>query len=702
MASNKNKPFEQAVKTLSTAVFKRGMIIAWVTLIVALTITGFYWYYAKKSIEDNANERFNNRINDISLSIIKRMQHYEQVLKGGLGLFHAMENITKEDWRNYISSLNIDESYPGILGIGFTKIIEKKDLQTHINQIRKEGYPNYRIWPEGDRDIYTSIIFLEPFNKKNQRAFGYDMFSEPVRKKAMEFARDYGKTAVSNKVTLVQEVGEDIQAGFLMYLPLYDRKMGVTTIAERKKAIVGYVYGPFRMKDLIESIFSDQLQNIKLEIYDGHISTGENLMYTSHTKEQLTYTERNIFERYKTININEADWTLKFTSLPGFEATIDRQKPLIVLILGIIVSSLLFIIARNLGNIFIINKKLEQLLESTIEGIYGIDRKGRCTFINDSAAAMIGYNAEECLKKNMHDLIHHHKENSELYLIHECPIIKSMEEKKGCAVDSDVFWKKDGTSFPVEYSSYPIIDDEETTGAVIVFTDITERRKSLEQIENSLKEKEVLLREIHHRVKNNLQIISSMLNLQTSYITDAKSLAIFEESRNRVKSMALIHEKLYQNESLSSLNLKDYVNELVSYLMRSYRIDSRIDSEVNISDIFITTDTAVPLGLIINELISNSLKYAFPKDKTGIIYVSIIPITSNKFQMIIEDNGVGIPEDFNLKTTNTLGLQLVNSLVTQLDGEIKLSNTTGTKVEITFKGMNLNFKKNKQELKNIF
>ncbi len=293
------------------------------------------------------------------------------------------------------------------------------------------------------------------------------------------------------------------------------------------------------------------------------------------------------------------------------------------------------------------------------------------------------------LKKICMKLIHHHKENGEIYPFYDCPILKSMEQQKGLSVDTDLFWKRDGTSFPVEYSSYPIIDNNETTGAVIAFTDITERKKTFDQIESSLKEKEVLLREIHHRVKNNLQIISSMLNLQTNYITDAKSLAIFEESRNRVRSMALIHEKLYQNESLSTLNIRDYIIELVNYLMRSYRSDYAIKLEINISDIFMNTDTAIPLGLILNELVSNSLKYAFPDGKSGKITVSLNPFTSEKYQMIISDDGVGLPTNFNIKETNTLGLQLVSSLVTQLDGDILLTNNGGTRFEINFKGLNL-------------
>lgn len=691
MAHEKNKPFEQLVKSLSSFLFKRGMIVAWLTLIVALSLTAYAWYTTKTNIELSARERFHFQTEEISDAIKQRMQAYQQILRGGQGLFYASDEVTRDEWKSYVNSLRIEEHYKGILGVGFAKVLKPEELEKHIAEIRKEGFPNYRVWPEGERDIYTSIIYLEPFNNVNQRAFGYDMFSEPVRRKAMESARDNGVAVVSGKVTLIQELDEKIQPGFLMYLPLYNR-LGADNPQDRRKELIGYVYSPFRMYDLMSGILGEQLKNIKLNIYDDFMAE-ENLLYSSETNDSAAkFTERTILEKFKSLNINGRNWVLHYTSLPGFDATIDKQKPLIVLILGIVVSSLLFIVARNLSNIFIINKKLEQLLESTIEGIYGIDRKGRCTFINNSAAEMLGYSPNEVLKKEMHQLVHHHKENGEDYPRNECPIIKSMEEQKGCLIDSDVYWRKDGTSFPVEYSSYPIIDHGETTGAVIAFTDITERKKSIEQIESSLKEKEVLLREIHHRVKNNLQIISSMLNLQTNYITDEKSLLIFEESRNRVRSMALIHEKLYQNESLSSLNIKDYIVELVNYLMNSYRTNSRVGAMINISDIYLNTDTAIPLGLIINEIVSNSLKYAFPDDRRGKISIKLTSFNNEKFQMIIEDDGIGLPENFDINKTNTLGLQLVSSLVTQLDGEIKVFSEGGTKYQIDFRGINIKSK----------
>ncbi len=381
------------------------MLIGWITLITSLTITVYAWYSTKNSIDEEIRDRFEFQTNEISKAIKDRMLSYEQVLRGALGLFYTSDNVTRNGWKNYVDNLKIDEDFPGILGIGFSKVIRKEDLEKHINKIRSEGFSNYRVWPEGERNIYTSIIYIEPFNDVNQKAFGYDMFSEPVRKKAMKTSRDFARTTVSGKVTLVQEMGGNIQAGFLMYLPLYDKKNLATTPDERKKAIIGYVYAPFRMNDLMNGILRDKFGNIEFEVFDTRNTSDENLMYSSHAKSNKNnFSGGNFFRKFNSIYVYGRDWALRFTSLPGFDTAFDKEKPLIVLILGVVVSSLLFIVARNLGNIFVINKKLEQLLESTVEGIYGIDRNYQCTFINDAALKMLGYESDECLKKNMHEI----------------------------------------------------------------------------------------------------------------------------------------------------------------------------------------------------------------------------------------------------------------------------------------------------------
>lgn len=215
-------------------------------------------------------------------------------------------------------------------------------------------------------------------------------------------------------------------------------------------------------------------------------------------------------------------------------------------------------------------------------------------------------------------------------------------------------------------------------------SEITERKQAEEQIKASLKEKEVLLKEIHHRVKNNLQIISSLLKLQSRSIKDVQTLSMFNESQSRIRTMALIHENLYQSDDLSSINFTEYIHKLTANLFRSYEINSNINLNMNIEDIFLEIDTAVPCGLIINELISNSLKYAFPNNKIGEIRIDFYKDQKHNLNLIVGDNGVGFSQDVDWENLSTLGLQLVSNLVEQLDGTFLLNKESGTEFKITF------------------
>jgi PAS domain S-box-containing protein len=218
--------------------------------------------------------------------------------------------------------------------------------------------------------------------------------------------------------------------------------------------------------------------------------------------------------------------------------------------------------------------------------------------------------------------------------------------------------------------------------------DITERKNSEESLNSSLKEKEVLLKEVHHRVKNNLQIVSSLLNLQSEHIKDEKMIELILESQNRIKSMALIHEKLYQTKALSRIDLNIYLSELVDNIMASYSNNPQVVTlDLNIENIEIDIDAGIDLGLIINELVTNSMKYAFPngfdKEKRIAVTVSRDNII-NKYKLVVADNGIGIPKGFDISTSESLGLQLVETLVTQMDGTINISSNQGTTTEIIF------------------
>ncbi|QUH22592.1 PocR ligand-binding domain-containing protein [Methanobacterium alkalithermotolerans] len=217
-----------------------------------------------------------------------------------------------------------------------------------------------------------------------------------------------------------------------------------------------------------------------------------------------------------------------------------------------------------------------------------------------------------------------------------------------------------------------------------VILDIHDRKLAEQIMEKSLQEKKLLLQEIHHRVKNNMQIISSLMNLQAMEMDDEKTLKFIRDSQNRVKSMAIIHEKLYESTDLSRISFKDYLHNLISYLYDSYTIHpGRVKLKTMVNDFSFNIDTAIPLGLIINELASNSLKYAFPEEREGELCINLKKV-GEKFKLVVADNGIGFPEHFDYKNTTTLGLQLVNKLTQQLDGSITLDNKKGSKFIIEF------------------
>jgi PAS domain S-box-containing protein len=214
--------------------------------------------------------------------------------------------------------------------------------------------------------------------------------------------------------------------------------------------------------------------------------------------------------------------------------------------------------------------------------------------------------------------------------------------------------------------------------------DRTDRANAEKKIKESLEEKEILLKEIHHRVKNNLMIISSLLNLQSSYIKDKASQDVFKESQNRAKSMALIHEKLYQSTDFKRIDFGDYISSLATKLFHTYNADpSLIKLKINAENILLDINTAIPLGLIVNELITNSLKHAFPDGKPGKINVNF-HTQDDHYEFTVEDNGIGFPEDLDYQNTDSLGLQLINSLTSQIDGEIELDRNKGTEFKIKF------------------
>ncbi len=215
--------------------------------------------------------------------------------------------------------------------------------------------------------------------------------------------------------------------------------------------------------------------------------------------------------------------------------------------------------------------------------------------------------------------------------------------------------------------------------------EVEERKKIEKKLINSLKEKEILLKEVHHRVKNNMQVISSLFSLQAKYLKDKEAVQFLKECQNRIKSMALVHENLYRSKDLVNVNFSDYIKKLANLLYDSYKPNTKVDLKLDVEDIFLDIETAIPCGLIINELVSNAFKHAFPEGKQGEIRVSMHLISENEVELIIQDTGIGLPKDFSIEKVNSLGLKLVKLLTEQLDGSLEIIKNQGTKFKIKFR-----------------
>jgi PAS domain S-box-containing protein len=331
-------------------------------------------------------------------------------------------------------------------------------------------------------------------------------------------------------------------------------------------------------------------------------------------------------------------------------------------------------------------KRLSNITEHLAEGIYVFDKSGRLSFMNPEAERLLGWTIDELNEKGPHNLVHFRRPDGTPLPFDECRMHNVIMTGKGFSSTDEVFVRKDGTVFPISAITSPIVENGKITASVTVFQDITEKKRLDDQLRKSLSEKEMLLREVHHRVKNNMMVISSLLQLQSKALNEPKAAEVFRECRNRIGTMMIIYDKLYRSPDLTRVNFNEYITDLVISLFDSYNIDpDKIGVELSLSDIPIDIETAIPCGIIINELISNALKYGFPDGGSGTIKVSIRPLGNTAAELLVYNNGLEIPDTVDIHSANTFGLELVRLLAMQLGGECRLKREGGTEFSISFK-----------------
>jgi len=324
-----------------------GRIAPYLVLAVMLAASAWLWRFWANAEETRARLHFDEYCEAISQDIAGRIDSYKMILQGGAGIFIASEAVTREEWRAYVEYRQVQLLYPGIQGLGFAKVITPAELAQHVERVRAEGFPEYSVRPDGERAIYTSIVFLEPFDTRNRRAFGYDMFSEPVRRAAMERARDTASPAMAGRLRLViEEAFEEVRDGYILYLPVFDSGAPPDGVEARRAALTGYVCGVLRVQDLMRNLFPEAPRKVCFTLYDSETVSPEALLFEcrmlpSGTERQARFSGHTPLELYG------HTWSLAFRSTPQFEAAEASHLSWIILAAGLAVSILVFLLMRS-------------------------------------------------------------------------------------------------------------------------------------------------------------------------------------------------------------------------------------------------------------------------------------------------------------------------------------------------------------------
>ncbi|HUH43021.1 MAG TPA: CHASE domain-containing protein [Sulfurimonas sp.] len=380
----------------------RSNIIALSVLLLSIILAVIIWSASKNYHDSLSQKKFESAADEHIYKIEKHMLTYESVLKSGAAFFYGSEHIKHKEWHDFIKAIDIDNNYPGAYGVGIAMMIAPEEVSLVEKNMKEDGFESFAITPSGKRDIYSSILYLEPTDKRNLTAIGYDMYSEPVRRFAMDKAADSAKISISAKVRLVQETEQDAQHGILMYMPLYKKGAKIDSIEQRREALLGFVYSPFRMNELMQSINLDN-SLLNFEIYDDKSMTEANLLYKS--PKSGSYNTK--YKIQKTVTVNNKTWYINICGTKKFQDSANTFFPLLITSAGLLVQFLLlFVILILIKNRHMLKlqanelSKLSQALEQSPNCVVITDLDGNIEYINSRFLALTGYAKDEVIGEN--------------------------------------------------------------------------------------------------------------------------------------------------------------------------------------------------------------------------------------------------------------------------------------------------------------
>ena len=379
-------------------------------LLLGLALTALVYRESAQNLQARQSAFFQSEVRK-SVSLIQmRMERYQQILRGAAGLFMVQDRVSRAQFRRYVELQGLGDDLTGLQGIGYAQLIRPEQLQAQVQAVRREGYPDYQLKPAGERTLYTAIVYLEPLIGRNLRAFGYDMYSEPVRREAMQRAADSGRIALSGKVRLVQEDGRSEQPGFLIYAPVYRPGPPVATVTERRARLLGWAYAPVRMNDFMQGLLGEYAGELLIDIHDGIDLNPASLMHTEEAPNPSAARPSSSLTVTRTLSLMGHNWTLRIRPSPLTLSRLDSNLPTLLGLGGVVTSVMLALLVRVLvggreralelaqamtAELVQERARLRAILEGTNVGTWEWNVQTGATAFNEQWMRMLGYEPQE-------------------------------------------------------------------------------------------------------------------------------------------------------------------------------------------------------------------------------------------------------------------------------------------------------------------
>lgn len=637
----------------------------WTVAVLGIVLTLFFTWREYEINRHEAQLNYDRHSDSIRTQIENKLLFYDNLLYQARAHLMAQKQISREAFREYVNNISLIEKFPGIQGLSFIRRIKATDLKKHEQTVRQSGISDYSVWPLSKKEEYFAIFYLEPNNWRNQRALGFDMYSEEVRRTAMEKAWLTGKPSMSRRLTLVQETDRNIQPGLILFLPVYADHINQMTNQQRRETLIGFLASPFRTRDLFGSIFDKQQLALDIEIYDGEKIGIDNLLYDYDRKPHFLI--RHFSPRFtKVIPLNFAgqSFVLHTSSLPLFEKAISNSH-FWIFFGGLIVTSLLFGIfhrihlqaleSQRLHNRYVDeNQRLKSVLKQMPSGVIITDAKGRTLMRNDQLEIMLGPSRD--LQENYVSNLEAYNTMGTKLVAEAWPLTRTIQKGETIRNEELKIVNHEGKESMISINSAPIRDDKNhIVAGVAIVNDITEQKKILSDLQEAIMIRDEFMSVASHELKTPLTSLKLQTQLLKRKVESSNQgldalkdkitevLHLFDKQiggLNRLVEDMLDMSRLRTgklNIEVTSCSMDVLIKEVIETLKMQMQDTGYTIPEMHFSGNLNGQWDRGRLTQVLTNLLSNSLKYGNKQD----IVITATGL-DDKVKVTVTDQGIGI------------------------------------------------------------